>query len=99
MIKRLIQQETFGIAFLETKQELENTIDKRKLITIQWINGKESNSSDKLFDRSNQFEDDQYTAIPDGALENFSSRQDLSNILYPYIDFYGRKIELRGLAI
>ena len=99
MIRRLIQQQTFDITFLETKQELENTIDKKKRITIQWINGKEGNSGDKLFDRSNQFEDDQYTAIPDGAIENFSSRVDLSNIQYPYIDFYGRKIELRGLAI
>ena len=80
MIKRLIQEETFGAAFTESVKELENTIDRQKRVTVQWINGKDNNSGDRLFDHNNQFEDDEYIAIPDGQMENFSSRQELSNV-------------------
>ena len=51
-----MNEETFFKAYLNTKNELNKTINKENLCEIKWISGEVSNSGDKLFDNSRYYD-------------------------------------------
>jgi len=92
MIKKLMNEETFFKAYLNTKNELSKTLNKENTYEIQWISGEVSNSGDKLFDNSRYY--DQQKILFDGKVDNSSIRWGMTNIESSLRDFYGRKDEM-----
>ena len=93
MMKKLVNEETFLKALIDTKKDLARALDKHNKITVHWING-DQDSGGKLFDKSKYY-DTQKILYP-GKVENYTLRVDNKSINKQQTlrEFNGRKLEI-----